>query len=268
MRLGYRLARAMSRTSILVQAFGAMPFVAGWARGPRRARDIESQLEKARQAEQAAVRRIRLASQDLRTIGLNLQGMADHLASAAPPAPNDMAVVAAAIFDIADDLHEFSLQAGPAHVLNEESLKLAHALDAALTDVSKAIRPGRREWRVAASLSPVSVRADRRALRYVLTRVLIVLVRSTGPEGAIDIELTPHPDGVALVLTADASKPIAGMTASLAAEQGEAVEARLALAHTLFQAHGGRIEIELRPNEGARARLTFPRARLLEPGAA
>jgi signal transduction histidine kinase len=258
----------MSRASILMQAFGTIPLMAIWTRGPRRTRDMTSELEKAKQAEQAAIRRIRLASQDLRTIGLNLQGVADHLASPEPTIPNDLAVVAAAIFDIADDLHEFTMQAGPAHVLNEEPLKLAHILDGALTDVSNAIRPGRREWRVAASLSPVTVRADRRALRYVLTRILIVLVGSTGPQGTIEIEQTPHPEGLALVLTADASKALAGLTGSLLTEHGEAVEARLALAHTLFQAHGGRIELDLRPKEAARARLIFPRARLLDSSAA
>ena len=256
----------MFRGSILLQAFGAIPLMAGWARSPRRRKDAAAaaELEKVKQAEQAALRRLRLASQDLRTIGLNLQGIADHLAAPAPNTPDDLAVVAAAIFDIADDLHEFTLQAGPAHVLNEEPLKLAHVLDGALTDVSNAIRPGRREWRVSSSLSPVSVTADRRALRYVLTRVLIVLVRSTGPQGVIEIELVPVSDGLALVMTADASTPLAGIGGSLISERGEAMEARLALAHTLFQAHGGRIEMELLPNQVARARLVFPRDSLRE----
>ena len=253
----------MSRASILLQAVGAIPFMAGWARSPRRAHNIASQLEKAQQAEQAALRRIRLASQDLRTIGLNLQGIADHLAAPEPKVPNDLAVVAASIFDIADDLHEFTMQAGPAHVLNDEPLQLAKALDAALTDVSNAIRPGRREWRIAADLSPVSIRADRRALRYVLTRVLIVLVRSTGPQGTIDIELKPHPDGVALLMTADASAQLAGLAGSPPTEHGEAMAARLALAHTLFLAHGGRIEVQLQQDSAARARLIFPRDRVL-----
>ena len=114
----------MSGTSILMQAFGALPLITGWSRSPRRARDAASELERVKQAEQAAIRRIRLAAQDLRTIGLNLQGIADHLASPSPEVPRDLAVVAAAIFDIADDLHEFTMQAGPAHVLNEEPLKL------------------------------------------------------------------------------------------------------------------------------------------------
>jgi signal transduction histidine kinase len=255
----------MPRIPILLHSLGALPLMAAWISGPRRRRDAATaELEKVKQAEQAALRRIRLASQDLRTIGLNLQGVADHLALPAPNAPNDLAVVAAAIFDIADDLHEFTLQSGAAHVLNEEPLNLAHVLDGALTDVSNAIRPGRREWRVSPGVSPVSLKADRRALRYVLTRVLIVLVRSTGPEGAIDIELVPSADALTLVMTADASTPLAGIGGSLIAEQGDAVEARLALAHTLFQAHGGRIEMELRPNQPARARLIFPRGCLLE----
>jgi signal transduction histidine kinase len=38
---------------------------------------------------------------------------------------------------------------------------------------------------------------------------------------------------------------------------------RLALAHTLIQAHGGRLELKLRPGMGTRATVVFPLARLL-----
>lgn len=254
----------MSRSSIFLAALGGIPFVVGWTFRPRQGRDALAQLEKARQAEQAAIRRIRLASQDLRTIGLNLQGIADHLATPGPALASDLTVVATAVFDIADDLHEFSMQAGPAHVLHDEQLNLAALLDGAVTDVANAIRPGRREWRIDPSVSPTLLTADRRALRYVLTRVLIVLVRSTGPGGAIDIGLAPRDGGLALVVAADASNPVAGIEASLTGEEGNAIEARLALAHTLIRAHGGRLELELRPGAAVKAALIFPRARLVE----
>jgi len=249
------LARRMSRA--FTQAFAAIPFLSGWGRAPRRGRDVAAQLARARETEQAAMRRIRLAAQDLRTIGLNLQGIADHLAKPGHADATDVAAVAAAVFDLADDLHEFTLQAGPAHVVNDEALHLVKALDGALSDVTNAIRPGRREWRV--NIAPATLSADRRALRYVLTRVLIVLVRLTGPEGVITIESAERDGGLALIMTADASKPLAEPTA----EQGDSLAARLALVHTLMQAHDGLLELELRAGGPARATLTFPRTRLV-----
>src|ERR1019366_2211260 len=101
----------MSRTPLLLGAFSAIPFFGGWLKAPRRNRDALARLAKAREAEQAAIRRIRLISQDLRAIGLNLQGLADNAAWIGPPFGRDVAVVAATVFDMADDLHEFTLQA-------------------------------------------------------------------------------------------------------------------------------------------------------------
>jgi hypothetical protein len=255
----------MPRTSILLGAFSAIPFIGGWAHTPRRVRDALARLEKAKQAEQAAIRRIRLISQDLRTIGLNLQGIADNVAWIGPPFADNITVVAATVFDMADDLHEFTMQADPAHVLNDEQLNLTVLLDGALSDVAKAIRPGRREWRIGPSVSPTPITADRRALRYVLTRVLIVVVRGTAQDGVIDIAMVPRGDGLALVIEAVGGNQAAQPAGSPSADDANAIDARLALAHTLMQAHGGRLELEQRPGLGARATVFFPSARL--PGA-
>jgi len=233
---------------------------------PRRVREALARLEKAKAAEQAAIRRIRLISQDLRTIGLNLQGIADNVAWIGPPLAGNITVVAATVFDMADDLHEFTMQADPAHVLNDEQLNLTVLLDGALSDVAKAIRPGRREWRLGPSVSPTPITADRRALRYVLTRVLIVVVRGTGQDGVIDIAMAPRDDGLALVIEGVGGHQAGQAAESVSDEDGDASDARLALAHTLMQAHGGRLELEQRPGAGVRATVFFPSARL--PGAA
>jgi hypothetical protein len=229
---------------------------------PRRVREALARLEKAKQAEQAAIRRMRLISQDLRAIGLNLQGISDNVGWIGPKFAGDIAVVAASVFDMADDLHEFTLQVDTAHVLNDEQLNLTVVLDGALSDVASAVRPGRREWRIGASISPTPIKADRRALRYVLTRALIVVVRSTGQDGVIDITMAPHADGLALVIEPADGNEAPQPAAAPSADDAKTADARLALAHSLLQAHGGRLELELRPGLGTRATVILPRARL------
>ncbi len=141
----------MSRAASLLGTFSAIPFIGGWVQAPRRIRDAMTRMERAREAEQAAIRRLRLVSQDLRTIGLNLQGIGDNMAWIGPPYAAHITVVAATVFDMADDLHEFTVQSDTAHVLNEEQLNLTVVLDGALSDVANGIRPGRREWHVGRS---------------------------------------------------------------------------------------------------------------------
>ena len=246
----------------MLGAFGTIPFIGGWVHTPRRVRDALARLEKTRQAEQAAIRRIRLISQELRAVGLHLQGIADNIAWIGPPLAGDITVVAATVFDMADDLHEFTMQSDATHVLNDEQFNLTVVLDGALTDVANAIRPGRREWRIGPSVSPTPITADRRALRYVLTRVLIMVVRGSGQDGVIDIAMVPRDDGLALVVEAAEGNQAVQPARSPSADDAKAADARLALAHTLIQAHGGRLDLELRPGLGTRATVFFPRVRL------
>jgi len=264
----------MSRAAILLGTFSAIPFIGEWIQAPRRNRDAAARLAKAREAEQAAIRRLRLVSQDLRRIGLNLQGIGDNMGWIGPPYATDITMVAATVFDMADDLHEFTMQSDNAHVLNEEQLNLTVVLDGALSDVANAIRPGRREWHIGASVSPTPIKADRRALRYVLTRILIVVVRGSGQDGVINISMEPRDDGLAVVIEAagdaaaarpDGSPSTTGLPSAdetMADEDAKAISTRLALAHTLIQAHGGRLELDLRHGLGIRASMILPRSRL------
>ena len=246
----------------MVGTFSGIPFIRGWAQAPRRIREAQARLEKAKEAEQAAIRRLRLVSHDLRRIGLHLQGIGDNMAWIGPPYATDITAVAANVFDMADDLHEFTVQSDTAHVLNEEQLNLAIVLDGALSDVATAIRPGRREWRIGPSVSPTPIRADRRALRYVLSRVLIVMVRGTSQDAVIDISMAARDDGLALVIE-PTGEPTPDHPAP-SADDATAISARLALAHTLIQAHGGRLDLEPLPGLGMRATMILPRARLAE----
>ncbi len=119
-------------------------------------------------------------------------------------------------------------------------------------------------------MTPTPIKGDRRALRYVLTRVLIVVVRNSSQDGVINISMEPRDDGLAVVIEAAAEATAAEPAAVQSADDAEAkvtedanaISARLALAHTLIQAHGGRLEVETRPGLGMRATVFLPRARL------
>jgi signal transduction histidine kinase len=75
----------------------------------------------------------------------------------------------------------------------------------------------------------------------------------------IDLSMEPHAEGLALVIEA-AGGGVADDTRT--DDDTRAIEVRLALAHTLIQAHGGRVELESRQGHGMRATMILPRSRL------
>ena len=99
-----------------------------------------------------------------------------------------------------------------------------------------------------------------------------MVVRGSNQDGVIEISMVPRDAGLAVVIEAvggdGAVAPAAPPSSNNAKANDEAgaIDTRLALAHTLIQAHGGHLELELRPGLGARATVMFPRGRL--PGAA
>src|SRR5215472_14874853 len=137
-------------------------------------------------AEQAATRQLRLAEHDLRAIGMTLHGHAEQLAidgqaSAAGAPAGGVAAAASDLFDMADDLHDQTLQQGASHALTDEQVDLAAVVSDSIASVTAAMGPGRRSWRIGKELSSTLLRADRRAMRHVLTRVLGNAVRMTRP---------------------------------------------------------------------------------------
>jgi signal transduction histidine kinase len=216
----------------------------------------------AQQAEQAAIRQLRLAEHDLRAIGMTLHGQAEHLPGGGQEQAAVVAAAASDLFDMADDLHDQAMQSGTNHVLLDEQVDLTAVVNDAIANVTAAIGPGRRHWRVTKDLSATSLSADRRAMRHVLTRVLANAVRATRHNDWIEIALRPHPDGLALVIEDEGAGIATPEPGSRTARDSRGIGMRLTLARALMEAHGGRVEVEARTGVGTRVSLMFPASRV------
>jgi signal transduction histidine kinase len=218
--------------------------------------------EAAQGAEQAAIRQLRLAEHDLRTIGMSLHGHAERLGVDGYAEASGVASAAADLFDMADDLHDQTVQAGTHHVLADEQVDLTAVVNDAIANVTAAIGPGRRHWRVAKDLSATSLSADRRAMRHVLTRVLATAVRTTRHNDWIEISLRTHANGLALVIEDEGAGIAAPEPGSRTARDSRGIGMRLALARALMEAHGGRVDVEAKTGVGTRVSLVFPTSRV------
>ena len=216
----------------------------------------------ANEAEQAATRQLRLAAHDLRAIGMTLHGHAEHLVVGGNVQAAGVAAAASDLFDMADDLHDQTLQSDANHVLLDEQVDLTAVVNDAIANVTAAIGPGRRHWRVAKDLSATSISADRRAMRHVLTRVLATAVRTTRHNDWIEITLQPHPDGLALVIEDEGAGIATPEPGSRTARDSRGIGMRLTLARALMEAHGGRVEVEAKSGVGTRVSLVFPASRV------
>ncbi|MCW3474556.1 sensor histidine kinase [Limobrevibacterium gyesilva] len=226
----------------------------------------DAPLPGAQEAEQAALRRMRIAAHDLRSIGMTLHGNAGHLAANGLPHAAGIATAATDVFEMADDLHEYTMQAGSTRVLHDEEIHLGVAIDEAVTNVGTGIGPGRRQWRIAPDVRATRLSADRRALRHVLRRALTVAVRNTGHDDSIDISLRPTTDGVAVVIEDGfrAPRPPAAAAGPVPTHDSRGIGLRLTLVRALMEAHGGGVETAAAEEAGTYISLAFPRARVLE----
>jgi len=209
--------------------------------------------------EKSALRQLRLSSHNLRAIGMALQGHAEHLEAGGAPDIPGIAAAAGNVFDIADYMHEWAQHAQSTQVLNEEAVHLGNALDEAVSTVSLTMQPGRRHWLVEPDVLAVRLRADRRALRHVLTRALSVSVRSSGHDDSIRLRLDGAENEVALVIERQ-PRPGTGSTPTL---NGGGPDLRLTLARALMEAHGGKLDVEPCDGLGVRVRIAFPVGRLI-----
>ena len=216
----------------------------------------------AQDAEQAATRQLRLAEHDLRSIGMALHGHAEQLAVDGQAPAAGVAAAASDLFDMADDLHDQTLQPGANHVLAEEQVDLTAVVNDAIANVTAAIGPGRRNWRIARDLSATQLSADRRAMRHVLTRVLGNAVRMTRQNDWIEISLQPHAEGLAMVVEDEGAGVAAPEPGPRSSRDSRGIGMRLSLARALMEAHGGRVEVEAKTGVGTRVSLVFPAARV------
>ena len=175
------------------------------------------------------------------------------------PRPPAWRGAAADLFDMADDLHDQTLQPGTTHVLAEEQVDLTAVVNDAIANVTAAMGPGRRNWRIGKDLSSTLLRADRRAMRHVLTRVLGNAVRMTRHNDWIEISLQPHPDGLALVVEDEGAGTAAPEQGQRTSRDSRGIGMRLSLARALMEAHGGRVEVAAKTGVGTRVSLISAR---------
>ena len=177
------------------------------ARIGRLRRDLgraQAMRDTAQGAEQTATRLLRLASNELRGIGMTLHGHADLLAAPGEGAnvaahAIGLAASSAQILGLADELQDHTLPDIGTQSLREELIDPAEALSAALGATALALEPGRRHWRVIPAQG-VYLWGDRRALRHVLGRVLGDAARNTRQDDVIDLTVQPRADGLCLLI--------------------------------------------------------------------
>lgn len=187
-----------------------------------------------------------------------LQAPARGLLAAAGPSSDH----ARSLLDLSDHAVDIlAMHAGP-RSLREETL----ALGPMVREVVAALdSPGRR-WRFDPGLDGVTLRADSRALRAALRAVLQRALRETAPDDSIALRVMPTPDMLALVVEDEG----AGEAAADLDPGGEPTGTRgivlgLVTARDLLRAHGGDLTLEAAGGIGARAWLTLPNWRLVEP---
>jgi two-component system phosphate regulon sensor histidine kinase PhoR len=218
--------------------------------------------EAAQESEQTIIRRLRLAAHDLRGIGMNLHGHADHLIAGGHAQAAGIATAAADLLDIADDLQDHTVQAGDARVLREEQVDLFIALTEAIAAVGITIGPGRRNWRITPELDGIILHFDPRALRHMLSRVLADAVRNTRQDDWIEISLDDQRRGLVMTIADEGSGSATPEAGRPNAWDSRGIGLRLTLARALMAAHGGRVEIEASAGVGTRVSLIFPESRV------
>ncbi len=248
---------------VMSQGMFLVLFATLWVRGRIKLRAAQKHLLKVTsEAEESAVRRLRLASQDLRTIGMTLHGNADDMGDAGIPHADDIATAAADVFDMADDLHEFTLQGNTARQIRDEEIHLAVALEDAIATVNASIGPGRRQWRITPEVAATLLTADRRALRHIFTRALTSVVRKTPHDGWIDVGVQTREDGLAVVIDTERGGFVAPVENFSPAHDSRGFSLRLTLARSLMELHGGQLEVEVRRERDMRISLIFPARRV------
>lgn len=239
------------------------------ARIGRLRRDLgraQAMRDAAQGAEQTVTRLLRLASNELRGIGMTLHGHADRLAAPGEAAnvgahAFGLAASSAQILGLADELQDHTLPDIGTQSLREELMDPAEALSAAVGATALALEPGRRHWRVIPAQG-VYLWGDRRALRHVLGRVLGDAARNTRQDDIIDLTVQPREDGLCLLIEDEGAGLASPEPGAAAPRDSRGIGLRLALARALMLAHGGRLEVEAAAQVGTRIRLIFPTTRM------
>ena len=233
-------------------------FSAFWHRRACKAAEAAHHLAEAQRRD--AVRLVRLVAHDLHEQGLSLLGQAGQLRQAGIGTSEQLSTSAGLLLGLADELGAYGLPESDAHILRDQTLDLHVALAQAVAAAASQLGSGRRSWRLPTVTGPRLLRADPRALRHILLRVLANAIRHTGQDDWIEIALAAHPEGLAVAVQDEGSGLMS--TGMAAAADSRGIGLRLALARNLMLAHGGRLEVEAQAGVGSRVNLIFPGTRL------
>jgi signal transduction histidine kinase len=259
---GLVLVGAMNAFFLLsVMMAGLVVLLAVLARRAERHRAAAQRRAAAAEVEAAyRARSLSLAAQELR-------GIAVRLAESPVPPPQEVAAGAAParhLRRLADELAEVA--AGPVESrLREAPTRLGPLVDAAIAVVRRQLGPALLHWKVDPALRGLTLRADRTALEGALVALLRRAATHSRDGDVIALRRVVASETVAIVVEDEGD----GLGLDDQAPAGPAAPPRLdlglSLARDLAAAHGGDIRLEAAPGIGARAWLTLPRARLLEP---
>lgn len=236
----------------------------------RLARTVDTMLERIDSAFSAQRRLLSDVSHQLRTPLTVIRG---HLEVLARNPTADADERAATITLVIDELEHVSLMV-------ERLLLLGRALEpdfvedepvevrALLEDVFEAAEfLGSRHWELQSG-PPLVVRADRTKLRGALLNLVDNAVKATGEQDTI--RLSARHDGELILEVADTGRGLSSAQQSRLFERfsrssdsyrGSGLG--LAIVKAVAEAHGGRVQLESAPGEGARFRIVLPKERIV-----
>lgn len=247
----------------VVAGIGLMVVTLGARRELTRAR---AERDRARMAEAATLRVLRVSVGDLRADAMRLLGHAERLEEPGVGRAGIIALTRQVLSQI-DDMQDHAVPSAASRRLEPETLSLRAMLDDAVAAVSATLGPSARHWRVSVAADDVALLADRRALRHVLTRVLGNAARHSRDGDWVEIGVQPIPDGLLLSIEDEG----AGLLATPrqpppGREESRGLGLGLVLARILMEAHGGLLTIESASRVGTRVTLRFPAHRVAVPG--
>ena len=209
-----------------------------------------------------ALRRMSHAAARLRNIGMLMHGYAGTGPNRAAPGIGLISQAAQEAFELADDLYDYAMQIPRSHVIRDEVVYLPAVVEEAIGDLVGIIIPGTREFRSFPDHAVSSIRADRRALRFILRDALGVAIRGTGEGDPITIRQMR--DAESFIIQIDYTENATLPPQASGRPAVDDVPPRMALARSLIAAQGGRMDIAAAYDGKASIALHFPLARVVD----